>query len=273
MDNFEIDPDEVSSHEFMTDYLDSIIIAGPVGDWRKSDTWGDPEDEMDFIPEEYREYVSNPDQVVHKSKTKYTEKKKFNGLTVCVENLAGSTRSGVSKEGKDWSTNMKNDYGYISRTEGEDGEHVDVYLGPNEDAEYVYVIHQAKPETGKYDEDKCMVGFDESDKAVKAYLTHYDSPKFFGAVTAVPFSMFKEKVFKNKGEPIVPDAAEKVEKNKSINKSQSDYESEVRNWQDRQREYENLLSEAVTDYNILEIHKAESSLNLINSIYKSKLLL
>lgn len=130
----------------------------------------------------------------------------WNGLDVSIENEAGSTRSGQNKSGKTWSTKMHYDYGYTKRTEGVDGDHVDVYLGPNKAAEVVYIVHQAKPATGEYDEDKCMLGFDSEDEAKAAYLKQYNSPKFLGAISAVPFALFKEKVLSDKGEPIVPDA-------------------------------------------------------------------
>jgi len=135
---------------------------------------------------------------------------KFAGLDVSVENEKGSTRTGTSKSGKVWSRQMHNDYGYIRRTEGVDGDHVDVYLGPNEQADTAYVVHQLNPDTGAYDEDKCMLGFDSPAAAKTAYLKHYDSPKFFGALTPVPMSLFKEKVLSRKGEPAVPDAAQRA---------------------------------------------------------------
>ncbi len=145
---------------------------------------------------------------------------KFAGLDVSVENPAGSVRSGTDKAGNSWQTQMHNDYGYIKRTEGIDGDHVDVYLGPNEDAEYVYVVHQAKPDSGEYDEDKCMVGFDDPESAKAAYLKHYDRPEFFGSLTAVPMSLFKMRL-DEKGEPIVPDAASKMRSMQALEKAMS----------------------------------------------------
>ncbi len=135
---------------------------------------------------------------------------RFQGMEVSVENLAGSVREGKDKDGKPWRVKMHYDYGYIRRTEGTDGDHVDVYIGPDESSDTVYVVHQAEPETGRYDEDKCMLGFGSEEQAKTAYLKQYDSPKFFGAMTAVPLSIFKEKVFSDKGEPVIPDAARRV---------------------------------------------------------------
>lgn len=135
---------------------------------------------------------------------------KFAGLDVSIENKAGSTRTGQGRDGKTWSRPMHNDYGYIRRTEGVDGDHVDVYLGPNEKADTAYVVHQLKPDTGAYDEDKCMLGFDSEAAAKACYLKHVPTPNFFGAITPVPMSMFTEKVLARKGEPVVPDAARRA---------------------------------------------------------------
>lgn len=137
---------------------------------------------------------------------------KFQGFDISIENPKGSLREGVNKTGKPWQRKMYFDYGYIRRTEGVDGDHVDVYVGPDEDAKYVYIVHQKKADTGEYDEDKCMLGFRSEAEAKQAYLMHYNKPGFFGAISAVPLEMFREKVFDKKGEPIVPNAARLVKK-------------------------------------------------------------
>lgn len=71
---------------------------------------------------------------------------------------------------------------------------IDVYLGPNQEAKNVFIIHQNDPDTGKYDEDKVMLGFDNKNIAKKAYLDHYDDLDFFGSITIMSFSEFKENV-------------------------------------------------------------------------------
>lgn len=86
---------------------------------------------------------------------------------------------------------MQHDYGYVNRTKGADGEGIDVYLGPNEQADNAYVIHQNHPDTGAYDEDKVMLGFDSPDAAKDAYLQHYNRPGFYRSTTIVPMERFK----------------------------------------------------------------------------------
>ncbi|MCT7340522.1 hypothetical protein N5K55_05780 [Pseudomonas aeruginosa] len=67
---------------------------------------------------------------------------RFQGLDISIENPRGSERKGVGKNGKVWSHTMSDHYGYIKRTSGADGEQVDVYLGPQEHSDRVFVIDQ-----------------------------------------------------------------------------------------------------------------------------------
>jgi hypothetical protein len=132
---------------------------------------------------------------------------RFAGLPITLEHQAGDVREGVDKDGKPWRTVMRYPYGYIKRTMGVDGDQVDVFVGPDEGAKYVYVVHQRHPDTGEYDEDKCMLGFASEDDAVEAYRAHYDRPDaFFGDVTVVPLSMFKQSVRDRSTPEVVPGA-------------------------------------------------------------------
>ncbi len=91
------------------------------------------------------------------------------GLPVAIENPKGSTRSNKDPNGPKWSVKMPADYGYIEGTVGADGDALDVYIGPDHDAGYIYVIDQIDPETGMFDEHKVMVGFDSPTKALRTY--------------------------------------------------------------------------------------------------------
>jgi len=127
----------------------------------------------------------------------------FRGLQISVETDKGEKRHWYDSHNKEHgTTTMKHAYGYIRRTEGVDGDHVDVYVGPNEDAKNVYIVHQMKaPDFKKFDEDKCMLGFDTLEEAKKAYLAHYNKLGFLGSVTTMPFEEFKEKVMKTYDHP------------------------------------------------------------------------
>lgn len=127
---------------------------------------------------------------------KLSRRTEFRGLKISVETDKGEKRHWYDPHNEEkGTTTMKYPYGYIRRTEGIDGDHVDVYIGPNEDAKNVYVVHQQKaPNFDRYDEDKCMLGFNSADEAKKAYLDHYNDKRFFGSMTVMPFEQFKKKV-------------------------------------------------------------------------------
>ena len=114
------------------------------------------------------------------------------GIPIAIENRKDSVRSGVDKDGKPWRTVMKHPYGYIEGTRGKDGDEVDVYVGPKKDAPHVFVVHQHKSDGTGYDEDKVMAGFGTEEAARKAYLKHYNDPKFLGPISKVTIERLKE---------------------------------------------------------------------------------
>ncbi|MDR2534983.1 MAG: hypothetical protein LBD29_03005, partial [Treponema sp.] len=120
---------------------------------------------------------------------------KVQGMDISIENKKGSVRSGTDKDGHEWSIKMNFDYGYIRGTVGKDKDHVDCYIGPNPEAETVFIIHQNDPATGEYDEDKVMLGFDREEEARKAYLSQYDRPGFLGGIETMDIETFKDKAF------------------------------------------------------------------------------
>jgi hypothetical protein len=106
----------------------------------------------------------------------------FQGIEIDVENMPGSVRKGVDEDGTPWETKMKFAYGEARDTETVDGDPLDIYVGLNYDSPLVVIVNQNDPETGKFDEQKCFVGFDDEEEAVKAYKQHYDEPeKFYGS--------------------------------------------------------------------------------------------
>jgi hypothetical protein len=186
---------------------------------------------------------------------------KFQDLDVSIENRKGSVRKWHDPHsGEDGTTKMLYPYGYIRKSKGTDGDHVDVYVGPNPQASMAFIINQMKKptapdqhhhtmkggETGaagpgpthihtmpgggftgppktvgntqgdhthstpkgdtggevfkskkqwtKFDEQKVMIGFNSAKDAKEAYLKHYNDPRFFGSMKAMPMAEFKEKV-------------------------------------------------------------------------------
>lgn len=124
----------------------------------------------------------------------------FNGLQISIENRRGSLRQWYDPhEDRNGVTRMRYPYGYIRMTEGTDGDHHDVYVGPHRDAPNVYIVNQMKaPDFTIPDEQKTMLGFLSEDDARQAYLDHYDDSRFLGSITSMPFEEFKRKVLATK---------------------------------------------------------------------------
>lgn len=115
------------------------------------------------------------------------------GLPITIENPAGSERKGVDPDGKPWSVTMSNHYGYIKRTEGADGDQVDVFIGNNPDSQTVYIVNQNDPKTGEFDEHKIMLGFDSQEDAIAAYKSNYAADwQGMGAVGPMRMENFKK---------------------------------------------------------------------------------
>lgn len=113
------------------------------------------------------------------------------GLRLSIENPQGSTRSGTSPDGTEWSNTMAAHYGYVKGTEAADGDHVDVFVGPHAaTAPTVYVVDQVNAD-GTYDEAKALFGFNSEAEAVAAYKGSYDADWKVGPVTAMSVDEFK----------------------------------------------------------------------------------
>jgi hypothetical protein len=119
----------------------------------------------------------------------------FAGMTIAIENPAGTVRRWTDRMGNEGTTDMKWAYGYVEGTRGSDGDEYDVFVGPDPQAPFVWVIHQNREDSNEWDEDKAMLGFREAHQAIEAYLEHYDDPSFLGSVSMVPIEEFKAKVF------------------------------------------------------------------------------
>ena len=90
------------------------------------------------------------------------------GLDVAIENPAGSKRR------PEWPT-LRSHYGYVKRTEGADGDQVDVFVRPGTAEGYdgpVFVVDQ-KSASGRFDEHKAMIGWPDEASARAGYLENY----------------------------------------------------------------------------------------------------
>lgn len=117
---------------------------------------------------------------------------KINGFDITIEQPSGSVRSGKDASGKEWSVTMNNTYGYIRGTESVDGDHIDVFLGPDMNSDMVYVVDQVNTD-GSFDEHKVMMGFPSLEDARSAYLSNYEEGwQGLGNITGVTLDGFKK---------------------------------------------------------------------------------
>jgi predicted GNAT family acetyltransferase len=122
------------------------------------------------------------------------ERTSFQGLPISIENKAGSTRSGVDGRGKKWAARVPCDYGYIRGTTGADGDHVDCYLGPDANSNIVVVVSQHDHRSGRFDEHKCLLGFQSERAALKCYVDGFSDgkgPDRIGSVETMSVDAFK----------------------------------------------------------------------------------
>lgn len=123
----------------------------------------------------------------------------FQGISISIENRKGSCRSGVDKDGHEWSTQMKGaHYGRITgvNRKGADGEHVDVFLGPDRKSTQVFIVHIRHADSEKYDEDKVFLGFGSKEEAKKIFDANYDKTgrKLYMGMTPMDISTFKQRL-------------------------------------------------------------------------------
>lgn len=119
----------------------------------------------------------------------------LHGLDVTIEIPKGGMRRGTDAQGKPWERPASDHYGYVRRTEGADGEQVDVYLGPHaEDPKSnVFVIDQVKPGTKTFDESKAMIGFKTGREARASYDANFPKGlKTFGGIRKMSMDEFKD---------------------------------------------------------------------------------
>ena len=144
---------------------------------------------------EARNINHNPTDAQKKANNYAHDKIHTRGLRISIENAAGSYRSGIGKDGKEWRVQMKHPYGYILGTEAADHDHVDCYIGKHPKAPHVFIVDQIDTETGKYDEPKCFINFANQAQAVNAYKAGFSDGKGkdrIGAVHGMTVDAFRE---------------------------------------------------------------------------------
>lgn len=113
------------------------------------------------------------------------------GLDITIENPKDSYRTGTSPDGKAWKNKLHSHYGYIKKTEGADGDHVDVFVGDNPESNLVFIVDQVD-KSRKFDEHKVMLGFPNKERAIKGYMDNYERGWHVGPVSKLTMDEFKE---------------------------------------------------------------------------------
>jgi hypothetical protein len=108
---------------------------------------------------------------------------RIHGLEVAIECAKGQRRK------PNWPP-LAAHYGYIKRYRGADGDHVDVFVGPDTESEIVVVVDQVNAD-GKFDEHKVLVGFPTTKSAVETYKKCYSPNWKVGQTTTLTIDQFK----------------------------------------------------------------------------------
>lgn len=116
-------------------------------------------------------------------------RREYQGIEIVIDRPRGFVQTGTAPDGTAWERTYAFDYGYIPRTEGGDGEDLDVFIGPNATSKDVFWIFQ-KDGTGKFDEYKVMLGFASEAEAKAAYIAHVPE-QYFSAIAHTSIEMIK----------------------------------------------------------------------------------
>lgn len=109
------------------------------------------------------------------------------GLPIVVETKAGHTRIG-----KSFRVTMPADYGFIKDTIGADGDEIDCYIGPNFNSQKIFIINQSQIDSSKFDEHKCMIGYNNELEALSDYWKgHTVAGKIFMSMVQMSIKQFK----------------------------------------------------------------------------------
>lgn len=121
----------------------------------------------------------------------------WNGLDISIENPKGSMRRGVDPSGVEWETELPAHYGYLKRTEGNDGDHVDIYIGEDEESDNVFIVNQHDIDEMGYpfDEHKCVLGCNTWDEARNIYEAGFSDgtgSKRYDSIHELTLAEFKD---------------------------------------------------------------------------------
>jgi hypothetical protein len=120
------------------------------------------------------------------------------GLTgrrnISIETGVGQTRRGIGPDGKPWEVTLKHGaYGGIKGVAGNDGQDLDIFVGPHPASPHIFIVNQHDPVTGKWDEHKILAGYRTPIDALHNYVNSFtDKAKGrIGGMVAMTPDQFK----------------------------------------------------------------------------------
>jgi hypothetical protein len=124
---------------------------------------------------------------------------RYQGLSISIETPAGTSRSGVGKDGQRWENVHPNfDYGYFTgfKNSKADSDPVDCYVSKHP-SQYdpVYVIDQLDPDTGAFDEHKIILSASSPEVAKQCYIQGFSDGSGdarLGGMTQMTIGEFKD---------------------------------------------------------------------------------
>lgn len=189
----------------------------------------------EVIDERTEEIDTNPSEAQKKAGNYKMAHITFGGFKITIENAKGSKRYWKDENGKTGFTLMNNHYGYFSNSLGHDGDHVDVFLGSNQESDKVYIVDQNKKD-GTFDESKVMLGFNSKKEAKEAYLSNFTPDwKGFRKITGVTKKFFKKWLYDGrKQQKPFSEYVEVIKK--KLNESQEETFELLGDFSDREKE-------------------------------------
>ena len=125
------------------------------------------------------------------------KKTRFQGISIHLDRPKGFKKMMKSPTGPPEELTYKHDYGFFPGVMDHDGEDLDVFIGPHNDAKHVYVIEKYKRDAeGKkthFDEHKCFVGFNSKADATASFDFHVH-PDCKGKIETLTIDDFKKQL-------------------------------------------------------------------------------
>jgi hypothetical protein len=138
----------------------------------------------------------------------------IDGFDIAIENPSGSVRSGQDADGNEWSSEMNGHYGYFKRTEGKDGDQIDVVIKPNTSTSpRIFIVDQVENGTDVFDEHKVILGARDEADAREIYQSNYDADwQGLGNITEMGYNEFQKWVNdgKRKKDPVARSREERA---------------------------------------------------------------